>query len=344
MTSSSDLIRELEAARPAAPLALRARVREIAAQEQPSPASRLRRRFRIPARRFTLIALPAALALAIASAGVLGLARSDSELAALPERLDAEKVFTDETAPGEAQPTTPLTRAGDVVGPTADRVQRVSATLTLEVSDSDEVSSAAQEALALTRRLGGHVVNASVTTGEEGSASLTVRVPVARVQQAVVELSALGRIVSQQVTIDDLQETIDALERRERSVRAQIAVLVARLDSDSLDEPTRARLQTRLQTLREELRSLRRGEATTRAEGRMATIQLGVVTPESQGSAPVPSRLDRTLDEALNVLVWEGVIVLAIAIVAAPFGIVALLAWLGRKAYRRREEDRLLAT
>jgi hypothetical protein len=76
----------------------------------------------------------------------------------------------------------------------------------------------------------------------------------------------------------------------------------------------------------------------------MATIQLTVVTPESSGGVAPASRLDRTLDEALNVLLWEGVIVLAIAIVAAPFTLVALALWLSRRFYRRREEDRLLAT
>jgi hypothetical protein len=57
----------------------------------------------------------------------------------------------------------------------------------------------------------------------------------------------------------------------------------------------------------------------------------------------VPSRLDRTLDEAVNVLLWEGVIVLALAIVVAPFALVALAAWLGQRLYRRREDERLLA-
>ena len=76
----------------------------------------------------------------------------------------------------------------------------------------------------------------------------------------------------------------------------------------------------------------------------MATIQLTVMTPESTGGVAPATRLDRTLDEAVNVLVWEGVIALAILIIAAPFAIVALFAWLGRRFYRRREEERLLAT
>ena len=75
----------------------------------------------------------------------------------------------------------------------------------------------------------------------------------------------------------------------------------------------------------------------------MATLQLSVVTPDAGAVAPPPSRLDRTLEEALNVLVWEGVLALAILIVAAPFALVALAAWLGRRLYRRREDERLLA-
>ena len=54
----------------------------------------------------------------------------------------------------------------------------------------------------------------------------------------------------------------------------------------------------------------------------MATIQVSVVTPGILGAIPVPSRLDRALDEALNVLVWEGVVALAIVIIAAPFALI----------------------
>ncbi len=343
--TSPELIHELTASRPVAPTALRAQVREIAAAEA-APQTSFWPKLRLPVRRIALVAVPAAATVAIASAGVLGLARSDGYVTAQRDELYAERGV------GESAPSTPLgaptlaqdSAQGSVVGPDTGRAQRVSATLTLEVADSDGVSRAAQRALELTESLGGHVVSANVATGDQGSAALVVRVPVGKVQEAIVQLSALGRIASQQVTIDDLQENLDRLARRERSVRAQIALVVAKLESDSLDATARAQLESRLRTLRQELRGLRRDTAATNAEARMATIQLTVVTPEALGVVPVPSRLDRTLDEALNVLVWEGVIALAIAIVAAPFALLLLATWLGRKLYRRREEDRLLAT
>ena len=342
MTSSPDLIHELRASRPSAPLALRARVRELAAEKPVAAASP---RWRFPIRRGLLVALPAAAALAFASAGVLGLARSD---VSSTEALQRQESLAADSAAGKTSELAPSTMADpkiqSSVGPTADRAQRVSATLTVEVSDADAVSRAAQDALDLTRTLGGYVVSSSVATGEEGSASITVRVPVGKVQDAITGLSGLGRIVSQQVTIDDLQATLDELERREATVRGQIARVRARLQTESLDAQTEAVLRARLQTLRAELTELRTGISSTEAEARMSTIQLTVVTPGAFGAVAPPSRIDRTIDEALNVLAWEAVVALGIVIVLAPFALVAFAAWFGRRLYRRREDEQLLAT
>ena len=338
MNASPDLIRELQASHPVAPYTLRARVRELATHEA-VPSARSWRR--LSARRAALVALPAAAALALVSAGAIGLSRSapstQLERGAAPP--------TDSIEGATATPTQPLTGTAldNAIGPTPGRAARVSATLVVEVADSDAVSRAAQDVLDLTRSLGGHVVSASVATGEEGSAVLTVRVPVGNVQDAIAQLSGLGRIVSQQVTIDDLQERLDTLTRREASVRNQLARIAARLASGTLDPETHAVLQARRNMLRGELRTLRAQLDATNAEARLATIQLSVVTPGAQGVVPVPSRLDRMLDEALNVLAWEGVVALAVAIVLAPFALIAAAAWLGRRLYRRREEERLLA-
>jgi hypothetical protein len=351
--TSPELIRELQASRPTAPVALRSQVRALSTHE---PARAPWSRFRLPIRRVALIAIPAAAALAFASAGVLGFARSGGTPQTVREPIP------EKTSPGNVpgagssgsggagsltvtgQPPALPGLTDSAIGPTDGRAQRVSATLTVEVHDSNAVSRAAQDALDLTRRLGGHVVSASVATGEEGSASLTVRVPVAKVQEAIVGLSSLGRIVSQQVTVDDLQENLDQLHRREASVRNQIALIVARLETESLDAETRAMLENRLKTLRGELRTVRGGIASTNAEARMSTIQLTVVTPGALGAVAPNSRINRTIDQALNVLAWEAVVALGLLIVLAPFALVVCAAWLGRRLYRRREEERLLAT
>jgi Domain of unknown function (DUF4349) len=345
MTSSPDLIHELRASRPSAPTELRTRIRAIAAEPERTARARWAG-WRFPVRRGLLVAVPAAAALAFASAGVLGLARSDSPQTAAR---DAAEKSTLEAATGGVPnagsgATRSLAPLGAADAATATRAQKVSATLTVEVKDSDAVSRAAQSALDLTRTLGGFVVSSSVATGDEGNAAITVRVPVDKVQDAITGLSGLGRIVSQNVTIEDRQESIDAFVRRSRSLRAQIALVTARLESGTLDAETQARLEARLKNLKTDLLGARRSLGTLRAEARMSTIQLTVVTPDALGAVAPPSRIDRTVDEALNVLAWEGVIALGILIVLAPFALVAAAVWLGHRLYRRHEEERLLAT
>jgi protein-S-isoprenylcysteine O-methyltransferase Ste14 len=362
MTVSPDLLQELRASRPSAPAPLRTRVREIAAAE-PKPVSW---RVAVPWRRAALVAIPAAAVLAIAAAGVVGIAHPNGEQAAVPRsvthlgQLPGSGAGSTGSAPVHGAPDSTVPKAAPQaaagketlapdttpgpLAPSPNRAQRVTATLTLEVGGSDAVSQVSQEALDLTRSLGGHVVQASVQTGDAARASLAVRIPVGNVQEAVTGFSALGKVTSQQLAIDDLQESLDELTSRAASLRSQIVKITAKLDSKTLDAETRAALEARRARLRSELREVRRGIGQTNAEARFATFQLAVVTPASLGIVPAPSRLDRTLDGALNALVWEGVIALAVTVVAAPLVLVAVAFWLGRRLYRRREEERLLAT
>ena len=204
---SPELAALLRGSRPAASPELRARVREIAAG-QAVKAPPLWSRLRLPSRRAALVVLPAAAALAIASAGVLGLARSDGgREATVADRADqsygqpesgAEKAFPETASPlgaGAADATAPSATAQGAGAPlvgTGDRAQRVTATMTVEVDDSDGVADSAQKAIALTQRLGGYVASSSVVTGDDANAVITVRIPAARVQEAVTALSALG--------------------------------------------------------------------------------------------------------------------------------------------------------
>ena len=209
-----------------------------------------------------------------------------------------------------------MTSQDSAIGPTPERAQRVSATLTVEVEGSDDASWPRRTRSDLTRSLGGHVVSASVATGEQGSATMTLRVPVAKVQQAIARLSALGRIVSQEVTIDDLQASLDALERRESSVRP--------------DRPSRPGSRPARSTRRRAQSSRRGGgsafsasSASSGAESLRPTQRPGC--PRS--SSPSPHRRARRVAGAVPARpdarrggqrpLWEGVIVLGLAIVVA---------------------------
>jgi hypothetical protein len=347
--TSTEIARELRAAQPVAPERLRLRVRDVVAS--PAPEQRSRSFLsRFGERRRLLLVVPAAAGVALVAAGVIGVA--------LPEQAPSEAVApTDAAAKADAltenvqrESVAPSvgTAAGGVAVPSlpayGDRAQRVSAQLLVEVADGDAVSAASQKALATVRSLGGHVVSANVHTSESGTASLVVRVPVARTQEAIVRLSELGTIVDQSVQVDDLQGGLDTLDRTIARLRRDLAAVGARLERDDLEPAERAALLARRATLRAELASTRQSRVATAAEARESTIALQIRSSEESFVTPVPSRLDRALDRALDVLAWEGVVLVAAAVVLAPLLLLGGLLVGGRRLVRRRDEERLLGT
>ena len=217
-------------------------------------------------------------------------------------------------------------------GPTTGRAQRVTANLTIEVSDTDALSKATQQALQTTRSLGGYVVSVSYATGTDGTSSLTVRVPTSRVQDAITRLSSLGTIVAQQVQIDDLQESIDALGKRIAGLQERIARLTAQIEDPSVDAETRATLDGA--ALGRARRAARAAARPRRADGGGAAWprSSSLSSPTSAAAVPgTPSRFDRALDQAVEILAWEATIVLFALVLIGPFVLIGLAVWWGRR-------------
>jgi hypothetical protein len=342
--TSADLIAELQSARPVADPVLREHVRAIAAAPPAARRSPFERLTRLSPRRVALVAVPATAVVVLGLAGVGALLGSGSE----PQSVTAAR---ESAAASTAPPATgPALKAGapaasDAVtpAPTPGRAQRVSAQLTLSVKDVDALSDATQQALRVTRDLGGYLVTVSYATSDTGTASLTLKVPTAKVQDAITRLTGLGTIVSQQVQIDDLQGQVDELTRQETALLERIARLSARIAAPETDAETRATLQARRDAARAELSRVRTARAQVNAEARYATIQLNLQTEQSSLVPAVPSRWDRALDRAQEILVLEATVALTILVVLGPVLVLVMLAWLARKTVRRRRDDQLLA-
>lgn len=336
----TEIVDELRATRPRASDALRLQVLTAASRppvRHPSFLDRVR------GRRLALL-VPAAAGLAVVSAVAIGVTRpqpSDRDASSASTTVDraTAESGTALTAPPAADATTAQKAAP---GPVTGRAQRYVATLALAVEDTDALSEATQRALSIARDLGGYVVNVQYATGADGTSSLTLRVPSSRAGDAVTRLSALGTIVAQNVQIQDLQESLDGLDREVERLRARIAALTVQLER-ATTSVERARLLEQRAQAQAQLRELRAGRAATAAEARNATIQLELRTEEGSGAVAPGSRLDRALDRALEVLAWEAVVALAFAVAAAPLALVAAAVWTTRRTRRRREDDRLLA-
>ncbi len=338
----TEIVDELRATRPRASDPLRFQVLTLASSP-PAPSPSLLDRLR--GRRLALL-VPVAAGLAVASAVAIGVTRPQPDVrdAASPpttaERSAGEADSSALVGPPAAADSSTTQKA--VPGPLTGRAQRYVASLTLAVEDTDALSEATQRALTIARDLGGYVVAVQYATGADGAASVTLRVPSARAGDAVTRLSALGTIVEQNVQIQDLQESLDGLDRELERLRARIAALTVQIER-ATGAADRARLIEQRAQAQAQLRELRASRAATAAEARNATIQVELRTEDGAAAAP-GSRLDRALDRALEVLAWEAVVALALAVAAAPLVLVGAAVWGTRRARRRREDEQLLAS
>jgi Domain of unknown function (DUF4349) len=300
------LVAELRAARPVAPDSLRERVAAIAAR----PADPPRRKLRL-----TWVLAPAAAALVAGAIAVGVLSGGDEQPRQLAPVVERAKETTDAAglAATNQAPITPARRA-----------QLYSTEITLRVRD---LSDTTQAALRETRALGGYVRSVDYGEGDgEGTARLVVRVPIARVQAAILRFSELGMILDQHVSVRDVQPKLD--RRFERI--AELTRLLPTLSGDDL-----AQAQA-------ELEALRTAQAKDRRQASFATAELYLTTKQESVVPATPGRIERAFDRAAEVLSAEAVAVVYAAVVAAPFILLGVALFALARAARRRSDRRLL--
>lgn len=343
---SESLLNELRASKPVAPSTLRDRVRALSAEEPAREPFLARLRWR----QLVLVA-PVTLVLALSAATVIGLTRDDAvpggrdEIAAsgAGEAATTSPAYRGlQTEPNAALKAAPPAAAdsGTPVPPAAGQLQRYEAELRLRVDDVEALSGATKSAQRIALTHGGSIASLQYDAPSEGigSAQITLRVPIAKVQSAMTQLSALGTIVGQRYGIEDLQVQADSLQSQIEATQRQIAGILNQLESPTLSDANRAVLKSRLANARAKLKSLREALAGTRAEAKTATIYLSLTTEKMEPGAVGGGQLDNIKD----VLAWEAVGLLYFVVVAGPFIVLGLLVWLALRLRRRQVTARLL--
>ena len=336
-----DLMRELRAAAPTAPDALRERVRAL---PQPGASRQLQWRPVLAA------AAVIALGIGIGAAAIGGFRDQTSGPRSASSGASGarERVLTKETPQGAELPRGrafqglqgnpaqrdfgALSKAPDALAP-GGRLQRYETTMELRVKD---LSEATKSAIRTTRALDGYVAAADYgTAGSSGDSTLDLRVPIQRVQQAIASFSELGTILSQHISVADLQAQVDTVDRRLAAARATIAKLEAKPSLTPAE-------QIRLAEAKRTARSLRRSRAGLVQEGTYARVSLQLTTRKVAAEPAAPGRFDRFWDNASEILGKELIAVLYALIVIGPFALLAAAALLAERARRRRADHRLL--
>ena len=350
---SETLLNEIRSARPQAPSALRERVRALSVHEPEREPFLDRLRFTWGWRRLVLVA-PATVVVALVAAGVIGLTRGDvgsrdGEQAAAGAAPNAGAPV--QTAPGlESTATSPPVQralvpsakdaAGGAVAPAPGQLQRFEAELSLRVDDVGALSDATKRAQQIARNHDGSVASLQYDAPSSGvgTAQITLRIPTAKVESALAELSQLGTILGQRYGIEDLQQQADSLQTQIEQTQRRIAQILTQLESSTLSAENRVVLQSRLNAARQKLTGLRQAMQSTRAEAATSTVYVTLTTEEIEPAAVGGSRLDGIKD----VLAWEAVALLYALVVAGPIVLLAGLIWLVVRILRRRETARLL--
>jgi len=340
------LVGELRSGEATASPELRERVRAIAKREPERPGARFRSR--LP-RRTAFVFVPVC-ALAAVAVAVGFFTSGGSEKTALDGH---ERVSKVPSSPSPFKPATgsaqlPFTGRADTkrtpgaLAPSGSRHQLYSVDLRLRVSDLSETT---KRAIQLTRGWGGYVL--SVDSGanqKSGDAYLTLRIPITKVQTALARLTSLGTIVANHVSIQDIQGQLNQRYGQMADLRAQIAKLRARLTDTSLTESQRAFIAAAIARRQATIVRLQDVQTAQKTRASFATVALELETKKAAVVVPSkPGRIGEALHNIGRVLVTEAEILLYVLLIGAPFVILAALLWMGRRSFRRRSDEELLA-
>jgi hypothetical protein len=347
MTSDA-ILAELRAL-PGAPDSLRERVRTLP-EPQPRFAWTLPR---IDVRRSLLVLTPAVLALGVGAAVLNGVLADGPRTSPQPVALTAEKHLRAQGGwAGAATGTTPafdanaparlapqLQLQADPLPPSATRLNKYNAWLRVRVAD-DGLARATTSAMQIARDYGGYVASVDMNTpGQQGTASLVLRVPVTRVEDAVLRLGKLGDVTAQHVRIQDLQRQANVLQHEILKLRGTIAGLERKRANGSLTPQEQYELAQAKASLAQKTKS----RTATVREGTLATVSMTFFTPQPAAATPHhEGRLGRTVSNAGDFLVRELAWLLYALIVVGPIALLAAAAVLAVRTSRRRSDTRLL--
>jgi uncharacterized protein DUF4349 len=333
------LVRDLRALPTAAPADLREQVRALG--EPAGPRTLRDLMLMLQWRRSLLVLAPACVFAVLVAAVVHGVLNSspqpvaESFVKSNPERQQLAPVDSATSGHGGAA----------IAPPAAGRYQDYEASLTVRVKDVDTLHDRTAEATRLARAYGGYVASVDESTSaRSGRSDLVLRIPVARVQDAYFRLARLGTVTEQHLSIRDLDQVVQAQRRRIVELKVLIARIGETLKSSSLPADVRLRLQLQHDAAKQELARVTGSNKATLREASLSRISLSLIAPAKAAATKAGmSRIERAARDAGSFLLGAGAVLLFLLIVLSPVIVLAVTALWGSRAYRRREERRLLA-
>lgn len=225
------------------------------------------------------------------------------------------------------------------------RVER-SAEMTLSTAP-DDVQAVADDVVRTVQGLGGVVASSRVATVDGGGeAYFDLRLPTARLDRAIAQLSKLAHVSALAQSSDDITGAFVSATDRLKDARDERAALLKALGRATTDRQI-ASLRARIADSRRRIARVEAELRRLRARTDRATVALTIRgdgesrggSDEDEGGTWTPGD---ALRDALRVLEVAAGVAVVVAAALVPLGLLALLTLLAARAARRRGRERAL--
>ncbi len=247
---------------------------------------------------------------------------------------------TQDAAAPAAEPAPPSSNAAAAAQGTASQIAPSmlirTGSASIEVENLDPAIIKVRQ---LATQLGGYVANSSISGGRNQirSATLELKIPAARYDQAVSGLGDIGRVENVNTNVEDVgEEFVDIsarvanAKRLEERLVSLLATRTGRLEDVLAVERELARVRQEIERYEGRLRYLR-----TRAA--VSTLSVTVHEPapllgQNPGENPILAALKQAWRNFVGFIAW----LIASLGVLIPAGVILLLGWYGYRKIRRR--------
>ncbi len=220
-----------------------------------------------------------------------------------------------------ATTTATMALTGEVEYPSA-RMLIKAASLELE---SEDPEATADKVMVIVESYGGYVVKLSTSGREKKSISMIVKVPEIAFYRVLKEVRRIGRVISEDLNVQDATEQYIDLEARLRNLRAEEDWLLAAVEKAQsiqdliMIEKELWRIRGEIERVEAQLKNLERMTS-------YSTISIWIRTPEEPAPEPSPyPKVDFTpvLVAAIAALIYVAYGLVFLIIVGAPLSLIA---------------------
>ena len=240
--------------------------------------------------------------------------------------------------PGRSMDAVGATPAAPPGAPNADRARIVTVNMSLRV---DELDDAIEQVRRDVESAGGYVEGSSFAAGDDGSATMDLRVPADRASATRASLRAKGHVISESETVQDVTEQRADLGARLKAARTQETRLLEIMQNKTGSIADVLEAEKEIARVRESIEKLEAEQRTMEGKIDMATIHLTLTTPSSAAwqtpGRSVAGAWHAGVRGAQAIAVWSAMAVAALAPTLVPIlAAVLLLVLLFRRARAKR--------